>query len=100
MAHPEMDKALTVIVEICRKHGVRELALFGSALRDDFRPDSDFDFLVEFEPDAQVGFLTLAALARELGEVLGRKVDVVPKSGLKPLIRDEAIAGAEVLYAA
>ena len=79
---------------------MRELAVFGSALRDDFGAGSDIDLLVDFEPDAEVGFLTLAAMSRELSEALGRKVDLVPKGGLKPRIRASVIAAAEVVYAA
>ena len=60
------------------------LALFGSAARGEARPDSNLDSLVEFEPTACVGFLTLARLARELEELLHRKVDLVPKDGLNP----------------
>lgn len=88
------------IIEICRKYHVRELSVFGSALREDFRPDSDVDLLVEFEPNAQIGFLAFAGLMRELSEVIGRKVDLVPKKGLKELIRDSVISSSKVLYAA
>jgi predicted nucleotidyltransferase len=88
------------ILNICRRYPVRELAIFGSALRDDFGAESDIDLLVDFQPDAQVGFLTLAAMSRELSEALGRKVDLIPKGGLKPRIRTEVLAAAEVLYAA
>jgi predicted nucleotidyltransferase len=79
---------------------VRELSLFGSALRDDFRPDSDLDLLVEFEPGARVGFLLLGKMERELEGLLGREVDLVPKGGLKPLIRQAVLDSARVLYAA
>jgi len=79
---------------------VRELALFGSTLRQDHRPDSDVDLLVSFEPSARVTFLTLARMQRELEALLGRKVDLVPKDGLKPGIRDHILATARVLYAA
>ena len=88
------------ITAFCRKWKIRELALFGSVLNDDYRPDSDVDVLVTFEPNARIGFLALSAIARELSEIFHRKVDLVPKSSLKPLIRDEVIAQAEVLYAA
>jgi predicted nucleotidyltransferase len=53
---------LEAIREICRRHQVRELSLFGSALREDFGPKSDFDFLVEFDPGAQIGFLELGGI--------------------------------------
>ena len=85
---------------ICRRYQVRELALFGSALRDDFTIDSDVDLLVEFESDAEIGFVDLTRLQRELSIVLQRPVDLVPKNGLKPQIRQEVLAQAEVIYAA
>jgi predicted nucleotidyltransferase len=91
---------LDEIREICRRYGVRELAIFGSALGPEFGPGSDIDLLVEFESDVDVGFLTLAGMQRELSEVLGRKVDLVPKGGLKPRIREAVLSSAEVLYAA
>jgi len=83
---------------LCRRYKVRELSMFGSAVRDDFRADSDIDLIVQFEPSATIGFLALAALQRELSELMGRKVDLVPKDGLKPFIRDSVVSGARVLY--
>ena len=59
----------------------------------------DLDFLVEFQPEAQVGFMKLAKMQRELSAVLNRKVDLVPKGGLKPKIRQAILSSAEVLYA-
>ena len=88
------------IADFCQKWQVTELALFGSVLRDDFRPDSDVDVLVTFAPDADIGMLELVRMGRELEQILGRDVDVVEKSGLKPLIQQEVISSAEVLYAA
>jgi predicted nucleotidyltransferase len=85
---------------LCQLYQVRELALFGSALRDDFNPDSDLDFLVEFEPEAEVGFMSLARMQRELSAILNRKVDLVPKGGLKPKIRQFVLSRAKVVYAA
>jgi uncharacterized protein len=88
------------LAEFCRRYQVRELALFGSALRGDFGPDSDVDLLVEFEPSAQVGFLTLSKMQRELSALTGRRVDLVPKRGLKEKIRQAVLDSAEVIYAA
>jgi predicted nucleotidyltransferase len=88
------------LAELCRRYQVRELSLFGSAVREDFGPDSDLDLLVEFEPSAQVGFLTLARVQRELSALLGRHVDLVPKPGLKSRIRQSVLEGAKVIYAA
>lgn len=86
--------------EFCQRNEVQELALFGSALTGDFGKDSDMDLLVTFRPGAHIGFLTLARIRRELEEMLERKVDLVPKGGLKPAIRDSVLATARVLYAA
>jgi predicted nucleotidyltransferase len=98
MIHVEIDREQ--IAAFCRKHRIRRLAVFGSALRGDFGPESDVDVLVQFDPAARVGFLALARAARELAAILGRRVDLVPQTGLKPLIRDEIQAGAEVLFEA
>lgn len=87
------------VADLCRRYRVHRLALFGSVLRDDFRFDSDVDILVDFDPAAQVGFVALARLQRELAELLGRPVDLVPRSGLKPVIREQVLASAEEIYA-
>ena len=91
---------IDLLSSYCRHNYISKMSLFGSVLRDDFHVDSDIDVLVEFEPDARVGFLALARMQRELSELLDRTVDLVPESGLKPLIRDEVLDSAKVLYAA
>ena len=63
------------IAAFCRRHHIRRLALFGSALRDDFRPDSDVDVLVEFEPGKTPGF-AFFGMQEELSEIVGRQVDL------------------------
>lgn len=100
MAVENLNLPLDKISEICRRYGVHELSIFGSAVGPGFRLRSDIDLLVEFEAHVEVGFLTLAGMQRELSELLGRKVDLVPKGGLKPRIRDAVLSSAEVLYAA
>jgi len=87
------------IAAFCRRYQVRRLAVFGSVLRQDYRPESDVDVLVEFDPDAQVGFLTLSRMQRELSMLMGRPVDLVPREGLKPKIREAILSSAEELYA-
>ena len=99
MISQDIDLPIESINVLCRRYQVQELALFGSALGDRFEPDSDLDFLVEFQPEAQVGFMKLAKMQREFSAVLNRKVDLVPKGGLKPKIRQAIISSAEVLYA-
>lgn len=96
----DLDFPIEEIKMLCQRYRVRELALFGSALRDDFDASSDVDLLVEFESEAQVGFMTLARMQRELSAILHRQVDLVPKGGLKPRIRQAVLSSAEVLYAA
>jgi predicted nucleotidyltransferase len=88
------------LASLCRRHRVRELAVFGSVARGAARPDSDVDLLVEFEPEARIGFIALAQLTRELQDLFERPVDVVTKGGLHPRIRDAVLAEAEVLFAA
>jgi predicted nucleotidyltransferase len=84
----------------CRHYQVRELALFGSRLGQYHRPERDVDLLVSFQEGARVTFLTLARMQRELEALLECKVDLVPKDGLKPVIRDHVLATARELYAA
>lgn len=88
------------IAEICRAHQVKELSLFGSAARGELRPDSDYDLLVDFLPDARPGLVGLSAMTRELSALLGRRVDLAVKPALKPLIRSGVLAEARLIYAA
>jgi predicted nucleotidyltransferase len=88
------------LAELCRRYGVRELSVFGSVARGQTRPDSDIDLLVDFLPHAQTGLLDYAGLMLDLEDLLGRKVDLVSRNGLKPLIRASVIEEARRLYAA
>jgi uncharacterized protein len=101
---PRIDIDMSRIAEFCRKWKITELALFGSVLRDDFRPDSDVDVLVTFSAEAHWSLWDSTAMEEELASVLGRKVDLVSKravEGSRNWIRRRAILGsAEVLYAA
>jgi len=87
------------IAEFCKKNHIRKLSLFGSVLHGDFRPDSDIDFLVEFDPDHVPGFITLAGMEIELSEILGRKVDLRTPQELSRYFRQEVVDSAEVQYA-
>ncbi len=87
------------VAEICRRYRVAELSLFGSVVRRESRPESDLDFLVEFDPAAEIGFIEFLRLQDELSALFQRKVDLVPKTGLKPRIRDAVLAEARVVYA-
>jgi predicted nucleotidyltransferase len=86
------------IAEFCRRHRIKKLAFFGSVLRDDFRPESDVDVLVEFEPGATPGLIRLAGMEIELTEMLERKVDLRTAAELSRYFRQEVIETAEVQY--
>lgn len=87
------------IAALCREYRIKELLVFGSAARDDFRPEaSDIDLLYVFHPDAEIGWFQFCDLEDKLAQLLQRKVDLVPKEGLNPLIRDSVLADAKPLY--
>ena len=77
-----------------RARGVKRLALFGSILRGDGRPDSDIDLLVDLDSACQLSLIDFAELRLRLCEVLGRDVDLVNRDCLKPFLRDAIIAEA------
>ncbi len=103
-----MPAAITIdrsaIADFCQGWKISELALFGSVLRDDFRPDSDVDVLVSFAKEANWTLLDHIAMAEELSRLVDRKVDLVSKRAIersRNWIRREAIlAAAEPIYAA
>ena len=98
MANITVDRSR--LAEFCRRHHIRRLALFGSALREDFSEESDIDVLVEFEPGHTPGLQGMARLERELSHILGgRKVDLRTPEDLSRYFRDEVLRKAEVQYA-
>jgi hypothetical protein len=92
------------IAEFCRRWNVVEFSLFGSVLRDDFRPDSDIDVLVRFAPDARISLFDLVDMQDELKDVFGRDVDLVEKEAIQQsenyIRRKSILENAEVIYAA
>jgi uncharacterized protein len=89
------------IAEFCKRWGITEFALFGSALRADFRPDSDVDVLVSIDPRAHIGLFEIAEMIIELEDMFKRPVDLVEKEGLRnPYRRSEILNTARVVYAA
>ena len=94
----KIDLSEDKIKDFCQHNRIRRLSLFGSVLREDFGPESDIDVLVEFEPGANVGLITLAGMEIELGQILGYKVEIHTVKGLNPHFRDEALDQAEVQY--
>ncbi len=100
MNHHGIEITKEKIAEFCRHHHIRKLALFGSVLREDFRPDSDMDVLVEFEPGHTPGLLRIAELEIELSEMLGRKVDLRTPGDLSRYFREEVVRTSEVQFVA
>jgi len=87
------------IGSLCRKYGIRKLALFGSVLRDDFGPKSDVDVLVEYKPGQTIGF-EVFDIERELSRLFGgRPVDLITEKYLNPRLKSRVLAAAEVQYA-
>ena len=86
------------IAKFCKKNQIRKLSIFGSALRNDFRLESDVDVLVEFEPDARVGLIRFAGIEIELSEILGRKVDLNTPGFLSKYFREQVLSEAVVQY--
>lgn len=89
----------SALAELCRRRGIRRLAVFGSALRGELGPDSDLDLLVEFEPGCQVG-LGFITIEDELSALLGRRVDLNTPGFLSPHFRARVLREAVPLYEA
>ena len=102
--NPRVQLNKNALAAFCRKWRVCELSLFGSALRDDFGPESDLDFLVSFEPEAGTTLFDMVDMEDELSGLVGRNVDLVSRRGIEESrndIRRRAILeSAEVIYAA
>ena len=98
MANPQIHLPREEIAEFCRRNHIRRLSLFGSALGDAFKPDSDIDLLVEFQERHTPGYLGLASMERELSELTGRKVDLRTPEELSRYFREDVLAWAEPQY--
>jgi hypothetical protein len=100
MAQPKINIPQDEIEDFCRRWKIKEFALFGSVLRDDFRPDSDLDVLVVFEPDGGITFDNRVEMLDELTAIFGREVDLVEKDLIRnPFRRHEILTTKEVVYA-
>ncbi|MFI4861664.1 MAG: nucleotidyltransferase family protein [Phycisphaerales bacterium JB063] len=95
-----VDYNPTQLAEFCTRYGIARLSLFGSVLRDDFRPESDIDVLVEFQPETRVGYFELVAIESALADLLqtGRKVDLRTPGELSRYFREDVLKQAEVMY--
>jgi hypothetical protein len=86
------------VAAFCERHHIRKLWLFGSVLRDDFRPDSDVDVLAEFEPGHVPGYISISAMQIEFSEIVGREVDLRTPAELSRYFRQSVLESAEPLY--
>ncbi len=104
MIHPELQLPHKAIEDFCRRHRIRNLAVFGSATREDFRPDSDLDLLVEFEPDVKHSLFDMVHIQDELAHIVGRRVDLVERHGVENsenyIRRKHILSSAETVYVA
>ena len=87
------------LAQFCETYHIRRFSLYGSALRDDFGPDSDIDILIDLEPGFKAGLLKMARMENELSDMLGRKVDLRTPGDLSRYFRQEVLESAEVEYA-
>lgn len=101
---PHINLDMDRIKEFCRRWGITELALFGSVLRDDFRPDSDIDVLVTFEPNPRISLFDLVDIEDELAEIVGRRVDLVDRKAVEQshnwIRRKHILSHSETVYVA
>jgi uncharacterized protein len=101
MFNSRIDLPINQVVEFCKRWQVNEFALFGSVLRDDFRPDSDVDVLVSFDPSAPWSLFDLVTMQDELQKIFGRPVDLVEREGLRnPFRKNSILSSREVIYVA
>ena len=94
-----VDLPAEKIREYCATQPIRRLSVFGSAARNELTPESDVDLLVEYLPDAPVGYFSMARHMREFSEIVGRPVDLATPNSLSPYIRQAVLDSAELLYA-
>ena len=102
--HSQIVVPKDALALFCRKQGIRRLLIFGSALREDFGPESDIDLLVEFEPGRIPGLIGLVGMELELSELFGRDIDLVTRAAVKEsrnyIRRENILASTEVVYEA
>ena len=104
MIRPEIGLTEEALAAFCRRWKIVEFAVFGSALREDFGPESDLDVMVTYAPDAEWGLFDVVAMENELAELAGRPVDLLTiravESSHNPIRRKEILGTADVVYAA
>jgi uncharacterized protein len=104
MAQPKISLPFDKLADFCQRYRIRRMSLFGSVLRDDFRPDSDVDVLVEVDPNAHWSLFNWISMQNELKAIIGREVDLVERSAIEQsenyIRRRSILKNLEVIYAA
>ncbi len=101
MPFPGLSTVVTILVKnLCKRHHIRQLALFGSHLKGTAGPESDIDLLVTFDREYIPGLLGISGMEIELSELLGQKVDLRTAGDLSRYFRDDVLRMAKVQYAA
>ena len=101
MKNIKINIPIEKVKNFCRRWKIKEFALLGSVLREDFRPDSDIDVLVSFAPDGGITFDNRVEMLDELAEIFGRQVDLVEKEAIRnPFRRHDILTTKEIVYAA
>ena len=99
MLQPMIPISQEKLADFCRRWKVTELALFGSVLRSDFRPDSDVDVLISFASEAHWGLFDLVEMREQLKSIFGREIDLVEREGLRnPFRRRSILSSLQVVY--
>jgi uncharacterized protein len=98
MATTKFDLPIQHLKHFAERHPVQRLAVFGSVLREDFSAASDVDILIEFKPDASIGFFKMYDLEQELTQIIGRQVDLRTPNELSQHFRDAVIGEALLIY--
>ncbi len=104
MAQPKISLPSDKLTDFCRRYRIQRMSLFGSVLRDDFRPDSDVDVLVEVDPNAHWSLFDWVSMQNELKAIIGRDVDLVERSAIEQsenyIRRRSILKHLQVIYAA
>ena len=100
MRHHGINFDQDLLAQFCQRHGVLRFSLFGSILREDFRPDSDIDVLIEFAPGQTPSLLDLGGMQVELSAIFGREVDLKTPGFISQRFRDRVLREAQTQYAA
>ena len=89
------------VIDLCKRYHIKEMSVFGSSLREDFKENSDVDILVSFDKSSDITLFDIIELEKEFTKLLGREVDIIEKESLKnPIRKEKILSSREIIYAA